>query len=140
MQKLTENLIEGYLIKPMMEICFNVVEEHFDACFENACSYPNENDTTIGQTCRSLEKIADKIARDKFDTLIEEVSSEMAIVSCSPSSNPFSKIACHLWESFLERYTIRGFAEGLIYDECVEKFDSLIAEGILNSEGDYVRK
>ena len=140
MKKFTETLIEGFLTVPMIEICSKVVREHFDACFEDACSNPDQRDTTIGKTCRSLEKIADQHAKFKFDSFIKEVSAEMAIVECSPNSNPFSRIACYLWESFLERYTIRGFADGLIYDECVERFDDLKSKGILNSEGDYVRK
>lgn len=140
MQKFSEILIESYLTTPMIQICSQVVKEHFDFCFEEACSNPNEKDTTIGQTCRILEQIADKKAKEKFDALLKEVDSEMAIVACSPTANPFSKIALSLWESFLERYSIRGFAEGLIYDECVERFDALKAKGLLDSEGDYVRK
>lgn len=140
MQRITEDLIEKFLTKEMISICCSVVEDHFEECFEDACSNPHEKDTTLGQTCRYLEKIADERAKNTFNYLIDQISEEMRKVRNFPMNNPFAKIAYSLWDEFLERYSIKGFSSGILYDECVERFDALKAKGILDSEGDYVRK
>lgn len=139
MHKLAERLIEKHLSKVISEITLEICDKYFDVCFKEACEFPNPKDTTIGTCYRKLEQLAIKTVDLRLNALMEDVTSEMDIVKCSPTKNPFAAMAYSVWEEFLYYYDIKGYVENVISDEWQEKLVKLQQDGILDAEGDYTR-
>ena len=139
MHKVAEKLVERYLSKVILEITLEVCNKNFDEVFREACKSPNPKDTTIGTCYRNLERMANEEVQSRLNEMIKEVSGEMGIVECSPHGNPFAKIACNLWETFLDYYDTKGYVENIIGEEWEEKQAKLQQDGILDAEGDYTR-
>lgn len=140
MQKLVETLITKHLTKPIGNITLEICLKHFDLVFKTACNQDNGNDTTIGATYRILEKMANEAVSLKMNELMNEVTDEMGIVKRSPHNNPFAAIAYAIWEDFLYYYDIKGIVESYISDEWQATEALLIEKGVLDHNGDFIKK
>jgi hypothetical protein len=138
--KLAERLTENYLMKLIGEMVFEICKKEFDGVFKQVCERENSKNTTIGECYSILENMANQAVASKMDSLSDEVTSEMNIVKCSPEKNPFALIAYDLWKEFLDYYSVKGYVEMFIADECNDKQALLIGQGILDEHGDFIKK
>ncbi len=140
MYKLSEQLIDKHLSKIIREITLEVCEKCFDTFFKVACHKPDPNDTTIGTCYKFLGKLANDVVISHLETKMEKVTEEMGTVRRTIIDNPFAGLSYDLWDNFLEHYNTKGWVDSIISDHYQDKLIELQKNGILDAEGNYIKK
>lgn len=138
--KLAERLIEKHLSKLILEITLETCDKYFDQCFKEACQSPSASDTTLHDCYHKLKKFALSSVTIRLNSLMDETTDEMKNVKYSPTQNPFAAIAYTLWEEFMRYFDVDGYVENTIWEEYVDKKEKLEKEGIIDENGDYIKK
>lgn len=136
MQKFVDRMIEKYLTKAIERITLEVCSKHFDQVFKDHCDTDILNDTTIGATYRVLQEITIKEVRSFLDQQLEEVN----VTKAARKENIFSDILWDLWYEFEENLYFDDYVESFIGDERYSKEAQLYKDGVLDENGDYIKR
>lgn len=126
-----EKLGDIHLSRFIRHECDKFLDENFDSTFNELCKKDIENDHTLNATFSKLIKKC-------FLGLKKQISDLFCIHTLT--RNPAYYVIDHFIYDFLEDFDLRYFIEEFISDRYLEKFEKLYKEGVINSDGDFIKK
>jgi hypothetical protein len=135
MMKFAETLMTKHFDKIIADYCAGVFKEEFEHVFNQCCQEKIENDTTLNATYKRISKSAFEFLKKHFEDQYYRLNTKQ-----DKGMEAWQGAIDSMIEEFWYYFDIEQYVENLVFDDFWERHKRLKEMGIIDEEGDYIKK